>query len=86
MPRPSRRRRRQRQRAIPRDSRRPAEDALVLLGVLGDGHVDLEHARFTLGAAILMTMPSLADAQRLLAVVEEVHATHGIDLHSALRR
>jgi hypothetical protein len=70
----------------PRDPRRPAEDALVLLRALGDGHVDLEHGRFVLAVAFMMTCPSLEDAQRLLAVVEEVHVGRCIDLHAALRR
>jgi hypothetical protein len=48
--------------------------------------VDLAHGRFVLGTALLMTCPSIEFAQRLLAVVEEVHVERGIDLHHAVRR
>jgi hypothetical protein len=60
-------------------------DALVLLRALAEGHVDLAHGQFVLSVALLMTMPSLEDAQRLLGVVEYVHAKQGIDLHHAVR-
>jgi|HubBroStandDraft_2_1064218.scaffolds.fasta_scaffold940711_2 hypothetical protein len=64
---------------------RPAEAALTVLGVLGDLHVDLIDARYILGVAYLMVCLSTAYAQRLLAAVDECHATRGFDLHHRVR-
>ena len=69
----------------PRGRRRPAEDALVVLRALAEGQVGLEHARFTLAVALLMTCASVEHAQRILVVVEEVHVARGVDLHLAVR-
>jgi hypothetical protein len=84
VPRPCRRRTR-RPPPAPRDHRRPAADALILLQTLGEHYADLAHARFVLAVAFLATCASLEHAQRLLSVVEDVHAARGIDLHHAVR-
>jgi hypothetical protein len=58
----------------------------VLLRALGAKRVDLEHGRFVLAVAYLMTCPSAEYAQRLLGVVEDCHMERGIDLHHAVLR
>ncbi len=82
---PRSRRRSQRRPSPVGDRRRPAEDALVFIRALGERHVELEHGRFVLAVAFMMTCPSLEHAQRLLAIVEECHIARGIDLHHAIR-
>ena len=67
------------------DDAHPAVDALALLRGLGAADVPLDHVRFTLAVAFLMTVPSLEHAQRLLAVVDDAHLRRGIDLHAAVR-
>jgi hypothetical protein len=68
------------------DPQRPVvQDALDVLAFLGDRRLDLVEGRYALATAYLMVCGSVEHAQRLLAVVEQVHAERGVDLHAAVR-